>query len=331
MNDTGFGASHAAAPPPGASKLPAGKIVMLLLTLLLFGFFARWCQQNINFSDLAHHFARIPLWAIAGSIAINICALLLYGERMAMLLNGRFWPSFCVINVGYALNNVMPFRLGDAAKVYIARSLYNISVPKLVTSTLVEKLIDLFKLALLAMIVVVFAADRLLHREELALPLIIVMGGVGAIFAFRIAIRQIDRWLPGDSALKRTILEFHEASTGYPMGRILLMTVAIWSANVALVFFTFNTYIPGLHFGILDAVALLIIVSLAIAVPSAPAGIGVFEAGVLIYLTRFFGVSNEAALAAAVVFHLAISIPQLLFVGILLLRNSLTLRGLRNG
>ena len=312
-------------------KILWARVVMAVLTLALFAFFARWYNQNINFSDLAQQFARIPVWAVAGSIAINICALLLYGQRMALLLHNRFWPSFCVINVGYALNNVMPFRLGDAAKVYIARTLYNISMTKLISSTLVEKLIDLFKLALLAMIVLVFAADRLLHREELAMPIIIVLAGGGAFVAFRILIRNLDRLLPNDSPLKQAIMGFHDATGNYPMGRILLVTIAIWTANIALTWFTFNTYIPGLHFSILDAVALLIIVALAVAVPSAPAGIGVFEAGTLIYLTRFFHVSNETALAAAVVFHLAISIPQLLFVGILLLRKGLTLRALRNG
>lgn len=311
-------------------KLSSARVIMIVLTLLLFAFFARWCHQNINFNALTQQLARIPAWAVAGSIAINICALLLYGERMALLLHDRFWPSFCIINVGYALNNVMPFRLGDAAKVYIARTLYGISVPRLITSTLVEKLIDLFKLALLAIIVLVFAADRLLHREELALPLIIVLGGGGAFWVFRALVSNLDRLLPNDSPLKQTILEFHHITANYPMAKILLVTVAIWTANVALTWFTFNTYISGLHFGIIDAVALLIIVALAVAVPSAPAGIGVFEAGTLIYLTRFFHVSNEAALAAAVVFHLAISIPQLLFVGVILLRNNLRLQALRN-
>jgi hypothetical protein len=71
----------------------------------------------------------------------------------------------------------------------------------------------------------------------------------------------------------------------------------------------------------LDAATLLLILSFAIAVPSAPAGIGLFEAGIVVYLTQKLGVNTEAALAVATVFHLVNTVPQLAMASWLLWRR----------
>ena len=63
--------------------------------------------------------------------------------------------------------------------------------------------------------------------------------------------------------------------------------------------------------------------SVAIAMPSAPAGIGLFEAAVIAYLTQAHGVQNEAALAVAVIFHLVVTVPQLAIFCAVLLSSSL--------
>jgi hypothetical protein len=52
--------------------------------------------------------------------------------------------------------------------------------------------------------------------------------------------------------------------------------------------------------------------SLAVAVPSAPAGIDTFEAVTMAFLSHTSGVGYEAGLAAATVLHAVISLPQLL-------------------
>jgi hypothetical protein len=85
--------------------------------------------------------------------------------------------------------------------------------------------------------------------------------------------------------------------------------------HVVLVLFSFNTYLTEIRVGVLEAATLLIVMALAIAVPSAPAGIGLFEAGIVAYLTQRTGVGNEAALAAASIFHLIITVPQLFLTG----------------
>lgn len=95
---------------------------------------------------------------------------------------------------------------------------------------------------------------------------------------------------------------------------------------------TFNAFIVGIRIDLADAIALLLIISLAIAIPSAPAGIGLFEAGLVAYLTQVLHADAEGALAAAVMFHLVITVPQMFLTGLLLLasRRSHTLSHEKN-
>ena len=71
-----------------------------------------------------------------------------------------------------------------------------------------------------------------------------------------------------------------------------------------------------------DAVAIFIIFSLSVSLPSAPFGIGVFEASIAYYLTNELNMSNEIALSLSFAFHLVTTLPQL-FLTLFLLRKHL--------
>jgi hypothetical protein len=89
-----------------------------------------------------------------------------------------------------------------------------------------------------------------------------------------------------------------------------------------MIYIAFNTYLQ-ISFSIFDAITLLIILSLAIAIPSAPAGIGLFEASIIFYLTKKFPIDNEIALATAIVFHLVIILPQVITITLILISHKL--------
>lgn len=289
------------------------------LNLLAYFFLIRWAAYNIDVGRLAGYLREIPLWAIAGSLAIYMATLGLYGIRMALLLGKGFSVAFVIVNIGYALNSVIPLRLGDALKVVIAHRLYLIPLTALFTASVVEKLVDVLKLSLLGGVVVAFAAGSFIQVGVL-LPLAVLAAGVaGAIVFSRIFIVRIVRLLPKGTRLRRIFIELHKHTGSYPLGRIFAATAGIWALNVALVHFTFNTYLSGLELSILDAATLFLILALSVAVPSAPAGLGLFEAGAVAYLTQTTGVGNEAALAAAGVFHMVISLPPVIMTGLLLL------------
>lgn len=293
-------------------------LFLIALNLVAYCLLLQWVRENIQFERLTSYFSQIPIWAILGSLCINLTALAMYGARMALLLGKDFSTAFSIINIGYALNTLFPLRLGEAMKIYLGHRLFGTPLTGIFAASVTEKLIDLGKVLLLAAIVAVFVTGEYIQTSTLLSVTILVVMGAGAVALFRLYIVRIVKLFPKGSRLRRISIELHKHASGYPMGRVLAVTAAIWILNIALVFFSFNTYLPEVHVGILDAIALLLILALAIAIPSAPAGLGLFEAGIVAYLTQKTGVGNEAALAAAFVFHLVITLPQLVMTGWLL-------------
>jgi uncharacterized membrane protein YbhN (UPF0104 family) len=94
------------------------------------------------------------------------------------------------------------------------------------------------------------------------------------------------------------------------IARPALYTALIWPINVTLVLILFRTILPETNFGFMDAMTVQVIAALAIAVPASPAGLGVFEAGIVAYLTTIYGVQTERAISAALAYHLSITAPH---------------------
>jgi uncharacterized membrane protein YbhN (UPF0104 family) len=100
----------------------------------------------------------------------------------------------------------------------------------------------------------------------------------------------------------------------YPKNEILFLTLCIAIVNVALVYLSLNNYLPYLEVPLLDSIILFLLLALSVAVPSAPASIGLFEAALVGYLTKFMGVENEQALSVAIVFHVVLATPPVMFL-----------------
>ena len=301
------------------------KLALIALNLVVYYLLLRWFVGNIHLGKMIDYLEQISIWAIIGSLSINMMALGLYGVRMMLLLNRNFYTAFSIVNIGYALNTLIPLRIGDVMKMYLGHKYYEVPLIGIFSASVAEKLVDLFKLLLLGIVVVVFTASQMIQTSLLFSVAILVLLGATAFTIFRLYIVRIIKLLPRKSRLRRISIEMHKHASSYQIKQIMGISLAIWLLNVVLVFFTFNTYLIGINISLLDAATLLLILSFAIAIPSAPAGIGLFEAAIVAYLTQFSGVSNEAALAAAVVFHVIITVPQLLITAWLLLSRNRTL------
>jgi uncharacterized protein (TIRG00374 family) len=294
------------------------KLVLVGLNVVVYYLLIQWLARNIHPDKLMEHLGQIPAWALLGSLSINLMALVLYGTRMALLLGKDFRTAFSIVNIGYALNTLIPLRLGEAMKIYLGHRFYRVPLIGIFAASVAEKLADLLKLLLLGVVVVVFTAGELIQSSVLLPVAVLVCVCVATVILFRLYIVRIVKLLPKRGRLRRISIELHKHAGSYPIRRVLTISFGIWMLNVALVFFTFNTYLSGFHINFLDAATLLLILSFAIAIPSAPAGIGLFEAGIVAYLTQKLGVGNEAALAAAAAFHLVIALPQLFITSWLL-------------
>ncbi len=305
------------------SRKLIGSLTVIGLNLVIFYFLLRWCLENVRPDLLARQIVKMPLITIILTVAANIMAFAFYALRLGVLINKQFRISLPTVIVGFGLNSVLPFRLGELAKLYYADRIFSIPASGLFAAALVEKLCDLSALAILAVLIVMATDIGLIHKGMAILLVAIVLAGYVFAFTYRRFAHRIEQAVGGYVRLQALLVALREQSRMHHLRVIVLYTLAIWTLNTLVTYIAFSGFLPDLRIGIEDAVALLLISALAIAVPTAPAGVGVFEAGIVAYLTQVLGMPSEPALAAAVVFHLAVTIPQLAFLGGIMLWSRL--------
>lgn len=225
-----------------------------------------------------------------------------------------FGRVFAALNVGYLLNNVLPFRLGEVGRAYfIGRNQPSLRTTQALSTVLVERLLDLLiiLLMLIAFLPLVLGVTQV--RDAAIVSAVV---GLVALVSLLVVARQrelvlrVARW--GLARVPQLTGEHWEARAGAFVDGLAPLKdasrsirAAFWSAlawvSAGLATWTLllgfvPSATPAMGFFV------LIVTALGIAVPSAPASAGVFEAAAVLALTTF-QVDRSWALSYAVVLH----------------------------
>lgn len=317
-----FGPSSAISSPrlaAGAAKYLSrrGGYVALILNACFFAFIAYWLYRNIEFANLASQLRQIPLTAIAIAMAMNVFVLLFYGSRLSTLLGGRLFSGFLIATMGFTFNSLVPFRAGEGVKIYFGHSFFNYAIGGISAAVLLEKLYDVTAIIILSLLILANSDSSLIDPSLLMLAaagVAMVFAGVFALRRRGFALRLPDWSVVRAARLDAFLRQAERLVAHHRAGRTAFFTASIWMTNVCLVYVAFRTLLPEIDFTLVHAVTLLIIGALAIAVPASPAGLGLFEAGIVAYLVNAYGVQKERAISAALAYHFSITAPHTLIV-----------------
>jgi len=321
---------HRPAPRPArAQAARLGRYIALVLNGCFFAYVAWWLYANVETDELLTQFRLIPPRAILVAMAMNVVVLTFYGLRLAAIMGVKALPCFVVETIGFTFNALIPFRIGEGVKAYVGATQFGFPIGALGAAIVLEKLYDLSAIAVLAGLA--GATSNVTPIGANVRPLLAVPFLVAAVAYLVMRSKRDGAVAPlSDNAIvKRLRLDglIRQAETLFStqdVRRAALVTAAIWSMNSCLVFVLFKTILPQMAFGLPEAMTLLVIGALTLAVPASPAGLGVFEAGVAAYLINFHDVAKESAVAAAFAYHLAITAPHtvfaLVFAGIFCVR-----------
>jgi len=283
-------------------------------------------QLGNDFSNADYGFLALALVAFAVNLLMKVPRwALLYGE------DAPGWDTlFGGINVGYAVNTLLPARLGDIVRAYWVRDRAGIGMIRTLSTVTLERTADgvavlimflaaaptvtlpanerriaiaggvLFVGILLAMIVLAFLSTR---ENWLSRYLARLEQGRGAI---------ISRFLGQVTSGLRALHSWRTAAL------LILYTAIIWASNALLlwlVILAFHVHAPFAA-GVLGNG----IVSLAMTVPSTPGYLGVFDGAIVLTLS-LYGVTGTPALRAlalsvAFMFH-AIGFIPVTIIGII--------------
>lgn len=246
--------------------------------------------------------------------------LMFAAERPAVPFAAAFWATA----LGQYVNLVVPFlRLGEVARLYSLNQETGVSAGRTLGTLVVEKTLDLifFGLTILIALPFVILPDYVNQPGPMlfVLPLLLLLALYLLAYRTEFVIRlwrKIINPLPDRPRawLLRLAVAGLEGLAALRDRRLslalLLLSLVIAALAVLLPYVLFPAL--DLPLTLLDAALIHIVVSIAIAPPSTPAKIGVFNGAAALMLWQF-GLSDETAIAGyAILLYLVVVGPQIL-------------------
>ncbi|MGB9799114.1 MAG: lysylphosphatidylglycerol synthase transmembrane domain-containing protein [Thermanaerothrix sp.] len=295
-----------------------GVVISLLAIGILF--------RVANWKDVGAALAAYRWPFIMGSLLLTLSFLWTRAWAWTALLEGQARPiqAFWAINQGYLINNLLPLRAGEVGRSVLLGHQINQNPVRVLSTVVIERILDLAFAATLLLstlpLVVGMAWARTVSWLTLAIilavlvMLIILSRNQESTLQFFDNITQRWRW----RFLRVVILpQLHHLMQGLgalrnprALWKALFWVGVSWGLAVCNYYLMLLPLAPHARFwwGVFaDGV-----LAMGIALPSAPAALGTFEAS-LVAALALLGVNSTAALAYAITLHFL----QFLVTGVL--------------
>lgn len=274
--------------------------------------------SQVNIAELGAVFARVR-WEW-----LTLCAMfLVFGLgarawRWQVLLSGALplVRSFTIMNVSYLVNGLLPLRMGEVARAFLAtRAQPPVPVFQSVSTIIVERLLDL--LAVVVLVMIALASGTLPDEIRAAAVFLgpLALAGFLVLVALSTRRRLVHRLLAALSRriallrrwpLARLVDQFLDGLA--PLARPRALALALLATAISWGFSVVAGYV--LMYAIWDTASwattclFIAAASLAIAVPAVPGNVGTYELSILLALgASGYGEPASAASAFAILVH----------------------------
>jgi uncharacterized protein (TIRG00374 family) len=301
--------------------------VFLTVGLVIAGLW--YLSTRVSLQEIGSALAGASPGFVLLAVLIMVITIFLKGWRWQLMFASEqptlhFSPAFWSTALGQYVNLVVPFlRLGEIARLYAVNQETGISAVRAAGTLVVEKTLDLifFGLTIAFILPFVILPDYVNDQESIILLvpvlLLILLYALSFQTEFVIRIwRIIVRPLPDrvENWFLRIAVSGLEGLAALRNPRLSLLLLAsslvIALLSVLLPYSLFPAF--DIPLTLLDAALIHIVVSVAIAPPSTPAKIGVFNGAAALMLYQF-GLKNEAIIFGyAILFYLVVIIPQII-------------------
>jgi uncharacterized protein (TIRG00374 family) len=296
------------------NKVP-WKIAGLAARLLLVAACLVYLAWGLNLGLMLDAIRQYRWWSLALAQLVLILSLIPSILRFRFLFRGRIGVGLAAkaVLIGWGVNNLLPARLGEAAKAAVLRRHGGVAWSLGAGLIFWERFSDLNALALLAIL-----ALGLMGVPVIWAPLLIAVVGLWlTLAALHHFADRIDRWLarlPWDRPREFAVDTLSALRSG--LSRRFLAALAGYAALVW-VFFPLPNFVvynlaAGLDLTVGQVLIVFVVSGLGTATPSVPGGIGVYEAAA-VWVLSWFGVPKEQALTAAVIQHLIQMLPPTVY------------------
>ena len=315
----------------GVIRWLPGLIISVIAILLLISF-SNWQEIIQTVSQMKLNWLFPALLLFLTSMGFRTLSWMILLQNKA-----PYGRVFLALNQGYLLNNIFPFRLGELGRAFLLSQSTTLSGFFVLSTIVIERAYDLTIAAglLLATLPFVFGVE--MGQSIAYIVLAVVLLGLVAMFVFarnrhRIKSKLNDYSLSRPRFKERLLPPISSFLDG--LGALARWDQFLLSISFMLLSWLFGAgelYFLALSFGVEMEIwwigFVLGVISLWIAIPSAPAGLGVYEVA-MVGAFSILGVPSSQALAIALVAHV-IQISITGFVGLYgIFRDGDTLAGL---
>ena len=288
-------------------RVTVGTLIGLCFLFLAF--------RDVPLEEVGQVFARVNyFWVAVALFAIPLQSSLralrwiyLYYPQHREL---RFVPMFVIVVISQMLNIVVPWRVGEIARVYLAHRVARKSVAQTITTLAMEKISDMLMMVTLLVLIPAFMTlpDWLVAPRE---GFLVMAGGL-----FFVAIVMI--W--SSDWLMRIVNKIpfpwgkHFISEQARLALTSLRAFKRWDLLIALQLFSAAVWVLGatvnymvflalgLHLPLVSAFLLLAVLQLSGLVPSSPGKVGVFQI-LCIWTLALFAVDKSVGLAYGILLY----------------------------
>ena len=284
-------------------------VIISLVALVILLTFSKW-----NWTDLIQSWQAFRWPTLAGILGLSVLSLVVRAALWRTLLEERttLTHSFFIINIGYMLNNLFPLRMGEIGRAVFMGGATRLSPFHVLSTIVIERAFDLVMAAILLLSTLPLALGQDWMRPVATVTLVVVIGMLVVLFLMaryrervhQISIRLGQRWglvqkyiIPQVDAL----LEGLQALTSPRRFLLVLFWVVLNWTNWVLIYYVGILAIAP-HAPLWWAMFADSVLALGVAIPSAPAALGVYEASMVAALS-LLGVAYTSALAYAFLMH----------------------------
>lgn len=311
-------------------KWVPGILVSLVIIFLLMKF--------VNLEDLKNALTSFRLETIIIIIFLVVLSLAARSLAWRVMIGGKtkLVDSFFAVSAGYMLNNIIP-RSGEIGKAILMGSSSGLGTLYVLSTVIVERALDLAIAAGMFLSTLPLA----LHMESLKpiaiSMLIVVMIGLILLVAMANNKMKVHEWVASLSKRSRIVEKFLVPALDSLLNGFSILTKPIqfllslfwilvcWTFWALLYFLAIRTFMPEAPFW--WAIFAQAVLAMGIALPSAPAGLGVFE-GALVGALAVLGMDQSKSLGMALVLHAIQIITTFILGGYGLMREGWTLERL---
>jgi uncharacterized protein (TIRG00374 family) len=277
---------------------------------------------------------------IALGIGITIVGIVIRGWRWRLLTNRQLplGDSFWLWNVGFFFNNILPARLGEVVRALLAGRRPTMSFASAFSSIVVERLFDMVSVVVMLGIALI-GLD--LPGWARSAGIVMGLGAAGGIVFLALAARHQEWALEFSSKLlsmlprvseeagRAIIKPFIDGLGGVSDWRIFIgglgLSIVAWLVSALTTWAVLLAFWPGTTF--IKGVLVVATAGLGFSIPSAPSGVGPYEAAVIATMTAL-GYEANASRSFAVAIHLIAFLVTSLLGIIGLIREGVSIRDL---